>query len=282
MKITEILRAVISILLAFLLSISFSLLMFAGVGKLTALSGDYIVNAVIKSGYGEKMQSDLKYHFVSWGAACNIGEDFFEDFFKNVLTPEYIENEAKNFLRDIYTNPKATINTDNLNSVLRTKLKEYAVKKGYGAQKTLDEDLARIADELCNMYKSYIRLPGASTINSMIKRAEKYINYAILGPAVAAIFCMLLLILFYKDKKKSLMYICSGFFASFLMLFACPLYLRSSNLIGKVNIGTKALYSLVVTYVNGIFEALIASSVIALAFAVFFLIIYIVKAKKAE
>ena len=280
MKITGIIRAVISILLAFLLSVSFALLLCAGVAKLTALSDDYPAKVVVKSGYGEEMHKDLYEHFVSWGAACNIGEEFFEYFFENTFTPEFIENDAQNYLKEIYTNKEASVNTDELNSALRTGLKEYAVRQGFGAQATLDDDIGQITDELCTMYKSYVRIPGTSTITGMVKRADKYINYALVGLAGAAVVCLMILLLIYKDKRKSLMYICSGFFGAFLMLLACPAYIRATNLIGKVNITAKGLYSLIVTYANGILEAVIASSAIALICAVFFLIIYLVKAKK--
>ncbi len=280
MKITDIFKTVISILLAFLLSVSYALLLCAVAGKMTVLSGDYLKKAVAESGYGEEMHKDLYNHFVSWGAACNIGEEFFKDFFEKTFTPDFIENDAQNYLNEIYTNTEANVDTEELNSALRTALKEYAVKEGFGAQATLDDDVGQIADELCNMYKSYLRIPGTSTITGMVKRADKYINYALIGLLGAELICLLILFLFYKDKKKSLMYICSGFFGAFLMLLACPLYLRASNLIGKVNISAKALYSLIVTYVNGVLEAVIAASFIALICAVFFLIIYLVKAKK--
>ncbi len=276
----KVFRTIVITVLAFILSISFTLLTLLCVAENTLLAPSFALKTLEKSNYCTDIHDDLYTEFVSYGYACNIGEDYFDDFFENSLTEDFIYHDVEKHLVNLYSNPESEINTDNLSQAIKTTLKQYAVSRGYGSQTSIDEDVDKISEELSDIYKGYLSLPAASTISAMLTRIKSYVPYAFAGLIALVVVSFILILVSYKTKKISLMYLISSFIASFLMILAFPMYLRFSNFIGKINIMGKAVYSLVVTYTNSFLESVLIYSAIPLVISLFLLIIYFAKAKK--
>ena len=275
-------RTVLSVILAFVLSLSLTVLSVAVVADSTVLSSEYAAKSLQRGGFGSAVRDDLYTEFLSYGNACNIGDSFFEKFFNDTLSADFINSDAVVYIVEVYYDSKATVDTGRLEEALKPALYDYAVEMGYGDQPNLDDDLNLIVSELCSIYKAHIELPAVSTLNKMIMRANKYIDIAIIAIAAFILLCAVVLLFSYKPKIEPFMYLTCASAGAFLMTLALPLYLRVTNTIGKVNITGKAMYSFVVTFGNGVLNAfLIAAGALAILTA-FFAILYALRIRKEK
>lgn len=278
---TRKIRSVTAVILAFLLSVSILGLSLLCVARLTALNPSYAERTLKKCGFGEKKQAELKTELVSYGNACNIGGDFFDGFFASTLTADFIENDAVNYYNAVYLDSKASPDSSELEKKLKPALEEYAKTMGYDDE-TLDEDLDVIVGEMGQIYASILSLPSEQTVHSMISRFTRICNVALLGATVFTVLTALVLLVMFKPKVHSVRHLIYAFSGATLMLLVCPMYVRIANLIGKVNIVSKAMYSFVVSFVNGVLDwSLICAAACAVITAVL-AVVYLKLSKKAQ
>ena len=151
---------------------------------------------------------------------------------------------------------------------------------GYENQPSLDDDLNLIVSELAVIYKGHFSMPSVGTIHNILARANKYYSVCILALGVFSVLCAAVIVFSYKPKIEPFMYLTCSFAGAFLMTLALPLYLRLANVVGKVNITGKAMYSLVVTYGNGVIDAVLAASAVMALLTVVFAILFKLRLKK--
>ena len=279
---TKKIRSAVAVIIAFLMSICIVGSCVIGVAELTALNPSFAKTTLTKSGFGEKKSGELKTELVSYGNACNIGGDFFDEFFEKTLTPSFIEDEAQAYYEAVYTDPKAKIDASHIESMLKPALIEYAGKMGYAGEETLEEDVNLIAGEMGEIYSGVMSLPSVSTITSLVLKISRYCKMGLIAALCGTAFTALMLLLMFKPKVYSVRYLIYAFSGAFLMLLVVPLYLRITNLIGKVNIVSKALYSFIVSFGNGVLDCLIASAVVCLIITVILAVIHSLLSKRAE
>ncbi|MBE6835878.1 MAG: hypothetical protein E7515_06490 [Ruminococcaceae bacterium] len=277
---TRKIRSAFAVVLSFVLSLCVVALALLGVARFTALSPSFAKRSIEKSGFGEKKLAEIKTEFISYGNACNIGDDFFNSFFETTLTGEYIEKNATDYYEKVYTQKDASPDSAEIEQLLKPALVKYAEEKGYADVDSLDEDLDVIVSELGQIYRSVLALPSSSTITSMIVRFTRLCNYALLASAVLSLLAAMMLLLIFKPKVYSFRYLIYAFSGSFLMLLALPLYVRIANLIGKVNIVSKALYSFVVSFGNGVLDSVIISACCCAVITAACVLVYVKLSKK--
>jgi hypothetical protein len=273
-------RTVLSVILAFVLSLSLTVLSVAVVADTTVLSPEYTAKMLQKCGFGEALRDDLYTEFLSYGNACNIGDNFFDKFFNDTLSADFINSDAVTYVVEVYYDSKAAVDTARIEQALKPALYDYAIEMGYGDQPNLDEDLNLIVSELSSIYKAHIELPAVSTLNKMIMRANKLINIAIAAISAFILLCAVVILFSYKPKIEPFMYLTCSCAGAFLMTLVLPLYLRVTNIIGKVNITGKALYSFVVTYVNGVLNAVLISSAVMALLTLIFAVLFAIRVRK--
>jgi len=279
---TKKIRSAVAVIIAFLMSICIVASCVIGVAKLTALNPSYAKRIIEKSGFGEKKSEELKTELVSYGNACNIGGDFFDEFFEKTLTPLFIENDAKTYYEAVYTQKNAKPDTAHIESMLKPALVEYAEKMGYADEESLDEDINLIVSEMGQIYSGVMSLPSVSTVNTLISKLTGYCEMGLIAALGGTLLTGLMLLFMFKPKVYSVRYLIYAFSGAFLMLLAIPLYLRITNLVGKVNIVSKALYSFIVSFSNGVFDGLIISAAACLIITVLLGVIYLLLLKRAE
>lgn len=276
---TKKLRSAVAVVLSFLMSICIVATVIVGVARLTALSPSYARRVIINSGFGEKKSNELKTELVSYGNACNIGGDFFDEFFEKTLTKELIEKDAVKYYSLIYSELKPSVDTAHLEEPLRAALVEYAEKNGYAEDETLDEDINLIVGEMCEIYSGVLSVPSVSTVHSLITKAKSLCDVALFAAAGGLVLTGLMLLFMFKPKVYSVRYLIYAFSGAILMLLAAPLYLRITNIVGKVNVVSKSLYSFIVSFGNGVLDGFLICATVLAAFVTVLAVIYI-KLKK--
>ena len=279
---TKKLRSSVAVVISFLMSICIVATVIVGVVRLTALSPSYAKRVIINSGFGEKKSNELKTELVSYGNACNIGGDFFDEFFEKTLTKELIEQDAVNYYSLIYSELKPSVDTAHLEEPLKAALVEYAEKNGYAEDETLDEDINLIVGEMCEIYSGVLSVPSVSTVHSLITKAKSLSDLALFAVAGGFVLTGLMLLFMFKPKVYSVRYLIYAFSGAFLMLLAAPLYLRISNVVGKVNVVSKSLYSFIVSFGNGVLDSLIIGACVCAVITAVLSLIYIKLSKKVK
>ncbi len=279
---TKKLRSAVAVIISFLMSICIVATVIVGVVRLTALSPSYARRVIMNSGFGEKKSNELKTELVSYGNACNIGDDFFDGFFEKTLTKELIEQDAVKYFLLIYSELKPSVDTAHLEEPLKAALIEYAEKNGYAEDETLDEDINLIVGEMCEIYSGVLSVPSVSTVHSLITKAKSLSDIALFAAAGGFVLTGLMLLFMFKPKVYSVRYLIYAFSGAFLMLLAAPLYLRISNVVGKVNVVSKSLYSFIVSFGNGVLDSVIIGACVCAVITAVLSLIYIKLSKKVK
>ena len=284
---TKIFRSIMCGLLAFFISLSLMLISTLLVVKLTMLNPNYIVSVLHKSNYSEYLHKELKNEFISYGAACNINESFFDKAFGEVITVEQIDKDTEESLRDFYSNNVQTkADYTGIKDKLFEQLKTYADENGYSLDSNTVENLEVISQELAELYDTFVGTFKSSyfkTAADLLSRYSPLLNYALIGLSVFALLAALVIFLSFGKLKNRLRYIIYATSGATLMLLAAPaaaLILRVGN---RVSIANASLYGLVSGFINNFFvSVLIACAVMAVITVILHIIRIKVSAKKPK
>lgn len=282
-KSTKVFRSVMCGTLAFLLSVSLMLISSLLVLKFTALNPDYLISILSRSNYSESLKDELKNEFVSYGAACNINEDFFDTVFKEIITAQQIDNDTEVSIRDFYKNQVETnAEYSEIKDKLFEALKVYAVDNGYRINEGTLANLEIIAEELTGVYNAYVGIFKASyfaTAADLLSRYMPVVNYALIGIAVFAVITAVVIRLSFKKAKNWLRYFIYASSGTTLMLFTAPAIACVMKIGSKVNIANASLYGLVSGFINNLFVSFIIASVVL---AVITVILHLLRASAVK
>lgn len=272
-------RSVLCGLLSFLLSVSLVLLCILGTLKLTALNPAYTSYVCVHSGYAQSVWEEMKEEFVSYGAACNIDESFFDGVFENIITPQLITEYTKSSVEGFYKNsPSDKTSDEQIKAQLLEALKSYAEEKGFVINDALVENLEVISDEMNSMYLVYADMFNTSyfnTASNMLTRYMPLLKWAVLGIAVFALLAIIVIRLFFKKAKNYLRYYIYSASGAALMLAIAPAAALILKIASKINIVNASLYYLATGFINGFLIALLA---VAAVMAVITVILTLIRA----
>lgn len=282
---TKVLRSVMCGLLAFFLSLSLMLISSLLVVKLTVLNPDYIVSVLHKSDYSQHLHDELKNEFISYGAACNIGEEFFDKAFEESVTVEQIDKDTEKTLRDFYEN---RVETDpdytEIKDKLFEQLKSYASEKGYTLDSNTLGNLDVISGELAELYDTYVGTFSSSyfkTAADLLSRYAPILNYALIGLGVFALLSVAVIFFSFGKLKNRLRYLIYATSGTTLMLLVGPAAALIFKVGSRVSIANASLYGLVSGFINYFFVSmLIAGAVMAVITVILHIIRIKASAKK--
>lgn len=263
-------RSVICTVLSFLLSLFITLSVACASLELTALNPDFAVSVAARSQYSEHLAAELKEEFVSYGNACNIDAYVFETVFHIYITPDIIDRDTETVLREFYAGEvQDHVDTAELRAALLSELCYYAEDKGFTVEQTegneVYDNLVTISEELCDIYNAYVSVFSMSVFKTASRMLATYRPYAWYGAAAGAVMFSItavLLRLYYQKKKNYLRFFIYGFSSSALMLAVAPavaLILRIGN---NINIASASLYDFATGMLNGVFLAVLLSSLV--------------------
>ena len=279
-------RSVLCGLLSFLLSVSLVLLCVLGVIRLTVLNPSYVAFICDKSGYSQATWSELKEEFVSYGAACNIDESFFDGVFENIITPQRISEYTVNGIENFYSSEQQEkASTEQLDGELLEALKSYAEEKGFALNDSLIENLQVMSGEMCEIYLAFADMFNSSYFNTASNMLNRYIplfKLALIGIGIFALLTIIVIRLFFGKAKNYLRYYIYATAGAALMLAVGPAAVLILNFASKINIMNASMYNLATGLVNGFFWALLLAAAVMALLTVILAVIRIIIIKKHE
>ncbi len=278
-------RSVLCGLLSFFLSVSLVLLSILGVLKFTVLNSSYTSFICNKSGYAQSVWEEMKEEFVSYGAACNIDESFFDGVFEKIITPQIITEHTKNSIESFYKNTQQdkTAEDEQMKAQFLEALKSYAEEKGFTVNEALIENLEIISGEMLSLYSVYADMFGSSYFKNAANVLERYMplfKWALIGLTIFALLTIIVIRLSFRKAKNYLRYYIYSTTGAALMLAVAPAAALIMKIGSKINIVNASMYYLASGFINGFFIALLAAAAVMAVITIILAVIRIPAVKK--
>lgn len=264
-------RKIIITLLSFSLSVILALTGILSVVFLSLLSPRYIEKSLKKSSFGEIELSRIKEHFISYGAAGNVDEAFFTDYFEKNITAETVTKDMAKSIYAIYSGSKEEANAE-FSDALYAALYKYAEEMYMDVNdKEILEGIRQFANDLTALYNKYVSFPYSDNISSVIKRVIKLVPLAIVATALFSIVIITVILLSYKEKLDALLYLAASSGGTGLMLTVLPVLILITKQAEKFTLTDEAFRSFFIKVMNGfIANAIICGIVFLLISAVLY------------
>lgn len=264
-------RKIIITLLSFSLSVILALTGLLSVVFLSILSPRFVGKSLQKSSFGAIELPRIKEHFISYGAAGNVDEAFFTDYFEKNITAETITNDMAKSIYAIYNGSKEENNTE-FSDALYNALYKYAEEMYMDVgDKEIREGIRQFANDLTALYNRYISFPYSESISPVIKKAVKLTPLAIAATALLSIAIIVVIFLSYKEKLNAFLYFASAAGGTGLMLTVFPLFILITKQAEKFTLADEAFRSFFIKVMNGFtVNTIICGIVFLLISAIFY------------
>lgn len=265
-RVKPILYGLLSLLLAFAL---FLLSVFA-VLEITVFSQDYMISKMGESGYFAMTKDELKSELKSLGNASGLDESFAEDFVQSLD----INGIELKYISAFYSGDTTLVDTTEFKQQLYSALDSYMDEKGIEKSSVSQENLSYFVNQASEIYVTQISIPFFSFVANYIYKASTPVLIITISLAAVALIITLIIVFTNKFKHRRFRYLCYGFTSAFLAVTVIPIVVLLSGKISQINLNTRSLYNLFVSYANGIFMYFFIFSAILLVLSVVSFILY--------
>lgn len=263
-----------SILYGFLAFVLAAVMFLLAIGinvKLTIFSKDFMFNVMAEQDYYSMIKDELKGSLRNLGHASGLTDEFVDDFV-NSMDIRQIEYD---YISAFYTGESTPVDTIKFKQDFRTALDKYIDEKGIDKKTVSEENVSYMIENATTIYVNEVSIPFFSTIAIYIQKYEPLLNGVLIGLAVAAAVIIAIISFTNSFVHRRYRYICYGFTSAFLCTLTIPLIVFISGYISKVNIATRSLYNLFVTYFNMFFTNFyIYAGIYALVAVICFVMFY--------
>lgn len=257
-------------LLSFLLAFALFLLSVFAVLEITVFSQDYMISKMGESGYYAMVKDELKSELKSLGNASGLDESFAEGFVQSL---DINEIELK-YISAFYTGDTTLVDTTEFKQQLYAALDSYMDENGINKSSVSQENLSYFVNQASEIYVTQISIPFFSFVANYIYKASTPVLIITISLAAVALIITLIIVFTNKFKHRRFRYLCYGFTSTFLAVTVIPIVVLLSGKISQINLNTRSLYNLFVSYANGVFMYFFIFSAILLVLSVLSFILY--------
>ena len=241
-------KKIISLLLAFLLSLTMAFSMLILVIQSTVLNPDYLRNQLSSSHYYDNVITEVEDKFSSYASASG----FDENFFKTVLNINDVQLNVNESLSVLYGESDASVDVLDFQNTLYGKLIQNVKDRKIALNENTDKAVKLLAQTCSDTYLQYVSIPYAKEISMYFPRLRHILFYLqVISFALTVV--MVLLIFFMNHWKhravRAYIYAVAG---TTLMLVVLPVVFLISGFSNRIALISKSLYELAVCYLNGI------------------------------
>ncbi|MGN0499420.1 MAG: hypothetical protein ACI4F6_10240 [Acutalibacteraceae bacterium] len=265
-KVKPMLYGLLSFLLAFVL---FLLSVFI-ILETTVFSQDYMISKMGESGYYAMVKDELKSELKSLGNASGLNESFAEGFVQSLDINEI----ELNYISAFYTGDTTLVDTTEFKQQLYAALDSYMDENGINKSSVSQENLSYFVDQASERYVTQVSIPFFSFVANYIYKASTPVLIITISLAAVALIITLIIVFTNKFKHRRFRYLCYGFTSTFLAVTVIPIVVLLSGKISQINLNTRSLYNLFVSYANGVFMYFFIFSAILLVLSVLSFILY--------
>jgi hypothetical protein len=256
----KILIQIINIILAIILTLSISLLIFTNTATSTILSENYILGQLEKTEYYTKIQEEIKSSFENYIAQSGFDENVVE----NIVSEEKIKNDTQIIISNIYEGKEQEIETTEIEDNLKTN-----INKSLNNQKlstTQQKAIEQYIETICNQYEETMTHTKYETsINSAINKINKYINMAKKAIMIAiAVLIVIILIMNCKAIFRGLAQIGIALTSTGIIYVIINLFINSKIKVQNIVILNNAISETVRITATDILNIIMKNGIIVL------------------
>ncbi len=259
--------------LSFVLACTLFFMSLACIAKLTVFSRDFMLSAMSSEGYYAMVRDELRGELKNLGHASGLTDEFVDGFVDKIDIIK-IEND---YITAFYSGSNTLVDTTQFKQDLNAAIDEYVAEKGLNPDSVKEENVEYLVDSATSIYVNTVTIPFFSTFANFIYKYDTPLSVSIGGLALfaAVIICIIFFTNEYKHRRYR--YLCYSTITATLCLAVIPTIVFASGYITKVNIATRALYNLFVSYFSSMFAQFY---IFAAIFAVVSIILFIVFRRK--
>ena len=257
-------------LLSFFLAFDLFFLSIFLVIETTVFSEDFMLSKMGECGYYSMVTDELKSELKSLGNASGLDESFAEDFVNSI---DILEIEHK-YISAFYSGNTTLVDTKEFKRQLYTALDEYMEQKKISKESVSQENLNYFVDEAANRYVGQISIPFFSFFANYIYNASTPFLIITISLAAAALIIAAIIVFTNRFKHRRFRYLSYGCAGAFLAVTIIPVVVFLSGKISQINLNTRSLYNLFVSYTSGFFANFFIYGAILLLLSVLTFVLY--------
>ncbi len=250
----KILCTVVSFILCICL---FALAMALALG--IASSGAYLQKSVSKSSYAELSFTSLLTELSDLTIPSGLPIDFFDDKLDKSLYSERVYDTFKANM----TKSELSYTKEDVTEEFFAWSMEYARAHSDSISSESEEALRQFSSECATRYMRYSNPSSVKYVTSYLTNMPRPLRITVIVSLVIGILCSALLIVLNKNRGF-VKYFCFSLTGAALLSGIIPLLLLITKEVRKISLSSPALYSLTVTYIEGILWICVIFSVILL------------------
>lgn len=240
-------RNIISIVLAFILSVCATLLSAVFIVRVGIINKNTYYKTLNSSGYYSCAYNELMANIRS----TTIPTGFPERIYENLITESDVCNDIIGSFEAQSKKIQYTTMASDIMQQLRKNIDEYFAETGYEAGSDEENKLINIYIEtVASAYRECVNVPINSYILRADKIADKIFWWAFAGLIAMASIIIFIIFRLYKHIYYLLRYVSYAFTGSAFMLLACPSYIYLSKVHYRLNLTPESFYKLFITYID--------------------------------
>ena len=271
-------RKIITLCLAFFLSLSMALSAFALAVQNTVLNPNYLRNQLSSSHYYDNVTTEAEEKFSSYASASG----FDSDFFKTVININDVQLKVNESLSVLYGESDADPAVSDFQNILYDKLVQNVKDRKIALTASTNNSVKLLAKTCADTYLQYVSIPYAKEISQYFPKLRKIlILLQVVSLILTVVFALLIfLINHWKHRAvRAYIYATGG---TALMLSVLPILFLLSGYSGRIALLSRSLYELAVSYINGIAYLFLEEALFFAAVLILFIFLYRYLLKRAK
>lgn len=250
----KVLSAVFSSILSLFLAIVLLVGTLSAFAYETVCDQQLLLSTGKESGYTDQLYDEIKY---KWENLLSITGVMDTDPIMQVLTPETVNEAALSYLRDAYTGT-ANIESQSLRDDLEAEVREYAYSNNIHAtpQAELDQNISDLVSACMKEYTNAIKIPLLPRLLGAVSKIGPYLKMIPIVCAICAAAFLLFLFFLQSRRADTLYYACISTGTNALLILGGIWMAGHYRVVDRLPVEISALRTLVVSYLNDLFEHL--------------------------
>ena len=262
-------KRVIQYIIATILALAIFALIIINMLSSTILSQEYILSKLQEQNYYDKIYEEAESNFENYIHQSGLDEEVLE----GIVTKEKIQKDTKIIINNIYNGMDEKIDTEEIRNNLSEKINSSLDGKiSSSQQKSIDT----FVDTICKEYETTISHTNyEKKINSIIKKADKYIDLA--GKVLLitiGISVILLILLTIKRIYRIVARIGTTLIIDGLLFILAEKYINSRIKIDTIMLLNKGISDVLQSILNEILLNILKTGSIMLGIGILLTIIY--------
>lgn len=267
-------RSIVFCVLSFLMSVMLFALSLCVVLTITVFNPQFILDNMDSSNYYFNKCDEITEELIDLGYASGLKEEFFD----GLVDIDMLSSDTYTYIQNYYSGNGTKLDTTAFKTSFNTALDEYI--KENNITEVNEESREYLLNRVAGIYRNALEIPFFAKLSPYILTAKNAMPFVIIALAsLSAVICIVFFVT-NKWKHRAVRYICYAAISTILTLAIIPAYVFISGILTKVNLTSRAWYSLFVQCGNSICLTIIFCACLFLLVSVGLFVQYRIMCKK--